>query len=112
MGNEVGPTRQHLPDRTDCQGYVLDAVEDCTVLLGENQVAVLAHQLHDQGLAAEIPHFIQMLDMKMENSLERGLGDRDDAPAAQVLSKQHAKARCGHGCRFIFLCQIDQGQTG
>ena len=111
MGNEISPARQHFPDGADRQGHMLDAVQDHAVLPAENQVAVLAHQLHDQGFPAEIPHLVQMFDMEMKNALQRGLGHSHDASAPQMLAEQHTETRRGHGRGFIFICQVGQRQT-
>ena len=44
----------------------------------EDQVTVLAHQLHDQRLVSQIPHFIQMLNIDMHDTLQPRLGNVHD----------------------------------
>ena len=85
---------------------MLDAVENPVVFITENNIAVLTHQLNDQLLVTEITHFIEMLDMKAENTFQPRLGDRRDAAAADMLPQKHTKARRCERARFIGLCQI------
>ena len=47
---------------------------------------MLAHQLDDQRVAAQIAHFVQVLHLKAKNTLEAGLGDGQDPSVLQVLS--------------------------
>ena len=49
---------------------MLDAVQDSSVLFAEDDIAVLAHKLHDQPLAAQIPQIVQMLDLKFDDPLK------------------------------------------
>ena len=48
-------------------------VDDGAVLLAENDVAVLSHDLHDQLFPAkEIPHLIQVFQLKFDDALQPG----------------------------------------
>ena len=58
LGDEIGSPRQHLADRADLSGHMLDAVNDGAVLLAENDVAVLSHDFHNQFFAAQVPHLV------------------------------------------------------
>ena len=52
--NKVGTAGKNFADGAYVAGYVLDAVQDHTLVIAENNVAVLAHQLHDQNLVAYV----------------------------------------------------------
>ena len=52
---------------------MLDAVDDHVFVIGEYDIAVLAHDLDDQGLAAHIAHFVKMVYIKHKDALEGGL---------------------------------------
>ena len=78
MGNEIGLAGQDFPDTADCGRYPLDTVDDGIVIVTEDQVTVFAHQLHDQRLVAQIPHFIQMLNIDMHDTLQPRLGNVHD----------------------------------
>ena len=69
MGDEVRLAGQDLSYTADRSGYVLDAVDDHIIVVTEDQVTVLAHQLHDQRLVTQIPHLVEMLDIDMHDTL-------------------------------------------
>ena len=48
---------------------MLDTVDDLILLIAENNIAVFSHELDDQKFTALITHFIQMLNLKTENTL-------------------------------------------
>ena len=60
---------KYLSDRTHLSGYMLDAVQNPSGLIAENDIAVLAHDLNDQCLLADITEFIQMLKLNVDNTL-------------------------------------------
>ena len=70
---------------------MLDAVQDHTLVIAENNVAVLAHQLHDQNLVADISKLVQMLQLKFHHTLQSRLPDACDPGAADVFAEQHAE---------------------
>ena len=72
---------------------MLDAVYDLLLIAKEDNVAVLAHQLDDQRVAAEIPHLVEMLNFEAEDPLEAGLGHGDDPSVLKMLAKEHAEGR-------------------
>ena len=86
MGDEIGASRQHLPDRAYLGGDMLDAVQDHVVFIAEDDIAVLSHELHDQIFPPQIPHFIQMLDLKPHDPLKARLGHGKDPPVGDVLA--------------------------
>ena len=69
MGDEIGASRQHLPDRAYLGGDMLDAVQDPPGLIAENDIAVFAHDLNDQCLLADITELIQMLKLNVDYTL-------------------------------------------
>lgn len=54
---------------------MLDAVQDHSLVITENNIAVLSHQLYHQEFAAEIAHIVEMLDLKGEYPFQARLGD-------------------------------------
>ena len=91
---------------------MFDAVDDAAVVIAEDNVAVFSHQLHHKRLLTKISHLIQMLDVKADDALHLWLMDAHDAPAADVLAQQHAKARSLHGARLVFVSEIYKRKRG
>ena len=56
----IRSSRQHFPHRTYLMGNMLDAVNDRTIRIREDDVAVFSHDLDDQLLLAKITHFIKV----------------------------------------------------
>ena len=56
--DKIHPPRKDFTHGADLCGDMFDGVQDHAVLLAENNIAVLAHQLDDQKLAADITQFI------------------------------------------------------
>ena len=52
---------KYLSDGTHLSGNMLDAVQDPAGFIAENDIAVLAHDLDDQCLFADVPKFVKML---------------------------------------------------
>ena len=48
----------------------------------------------------------------MDDALEPRLGDCGGAGVLQVLAKQHAETRCGHGAWLVGFRQVDHGEGG
>ena len=48
----------------------------------------------------------------MDDALQARLCDAHDFCILQVLAKQHAESRRGHGAGLVASCQIDQGKRG
>ena len=87
---------------------MLDAVYDLIFITQENNVAVLAHDFDGKCLFAKIAHFVQMLNVKLDDALKTGLCNICDPAILQMLTKQHAEARGCHGSLFITACQINE----
>ena len=60
---------KYLSDRAHLRRYMLDAVQDSPGLIAENDIAVLAHDLNDQCLLADITELIQMLKLNVDYTL-------------------------------------------
>ena len=105
VGDEIILAGKHLADGADHAGNVLDAVDDYVVFIAENDVAVFAHQLHDELLGAQVPHFIQMLDLKIQNPLHAGLGDGENPAVLDMFAQEHTEVGSSHGAGFIFSCE-------
>lgn len=105
--DKIGPTGQHLPDRTDHLGNMLDGIQN-DIIVEKNDVAVLPHQLDNKNVAAEIPHFIQVFNFKTKNPLQTRLGDGDNFSVLQVFAKKHAEGRRGIRCGLVLAGQVDQ----
>ena len=72
---------------------------------------MLAHQLYDEALPPQISQLIEMLDLKLDDTLKSRLGYFDDAPGSNVLSQQHAEVRCGQRAWLVGLGEVYQGQA-
>ena len=80
---------------------MLDAVNDLVFIIEEDDIAVLAHDLHHKYFLAEISHLIQMLNMNPDDTFQTGLGNSGDSAVLQMLSKKHAKAGSCHGTLLV-----------
>ena len=109
-GHKIVPAGQDLPDRADHGGYMLDAVHDLLITVQEDDIGVFAHDFHDQGMAAEVAHFIEMLDLKAQDPLQAGLTDGDDPAVLQMLAQQHAERRRLQGRLSVLFRYIAQGE--
>ena len=105
---KIFPSGQYFPHGTHLRGHMLDAVDDSALIIAEDDVAVLAHNLDHQLLLAQIAQFIQMLDIKDDDTLQLGLGDAGDPSISDMLAKKHAEVGGCHGTRLILVCQIYQ----
>ena len=110
LRNKIRPPRQHLTYGTDHSGYMLDAVYDGILFIDQDDIAVLSHDLDNQGLFAQIPHFIQVLHIHTQDTFQPRLGKAEDPGVLQVLTTDHTEIRCRHRTRFVNVRQIDQRQ--
>ena len=90
---------------------MFDAVQDKPVLPAEYDVAVFAHKLHYQPFFTQIPHLIQVFDLKFNDPLQSRLGDFQDPSGSDMLSQKHAEVGGSQGAWLVFLCKIDQGKA-
>ena len=73
IGNEIFSSGKNLTDRAHMGRDMLDAVQDHSLFVTENDVAVLAHQFHDQVLSAGITQLIKMLKLKLHHTFHSRL---------------------------------------
>ena len=66
---------------------MLDAVDDFIMVITEDQVAVLPHDLYDQVLFTKISQLIQVFDFKIQDPLQTWLGQACDPAVSDMLSK-------------------------
>ena len=111
-GYEIGLARQDFPEGADGGGDMLDAVDNDSFVITEDDVAVLAHDLHHQSLLPQIPHFVQMLYAQMHDTLQTRLGNVRDAAVLEMLAQEHAEVGGGDGAGLIGLRQVEQGERG
>ncbi len=112
LGDEIFPSRQHLAHGADLGGDVLDAVDDFAIFITEDDIAVLAHDFHNQLLVAEVAEVVEVLNLKMDDALHMGLENACDFPVGNVLAQQHAEIRGSHGAGLVLVCQVNQGEGG
>lgn len=105
-GNAVGASRQNFTQRTHRSRYVFDAVDDSAVRIAENDIAPLAHQLHDQGFLTQVAHLVQVLDLEVDDALHVRLDDLHDPSVCDMLAQKHAEIRRGERTRFVGAGQI------
>ena len=89
---------------------MFDTVNDHAVGVTENNVAVFSHQLYDQCFLAQIPHFIEVFDIKMNDTLHMGLINFYDPSVCDMFAQQHTKIWCGQGTWFVRFSQIHKRQ--
>ena len=75
---------------------------------------MFSHHLNDQFFPAEIPQFVQVLDMNMHDPLKPGLGDIHDPPVLDMLPEQHTEIGRRQGALLGRTGQVDQrkGRAG
>ena len=106
--DKIVSSGQDLTDRADHTGDMFDAVYDLIFITQENNVAVLAHDFNGKCLFAKIAHFVQMLNVELDDAFKTRLCNICDPAILQMLTKQHAEARGCHGSLFITACQINE----
>ena len=89
---------------------MLDTVDDHSFFITENNIAVLAHDLNDQGFAAQISKFIQVLDLEADDPFQGRLRNAYDATICNMFSQKHTEIRRSHRTWFVISGQIDQRQ--
>ena len=72
---------------------MFDAVHDLLFVVQEDDIAVLAHELDDQGVPAEVAHLVEVFHLKAQDSFEAGLCHGKDPSVLQVLAQEHAESR-------------------
>ena len=85
---------------------MFDTVNNFSVTVTENDIAVFSHQLYDQGFLAEIAHFIQMFNIKVNDTLHMRLVNLYDPAIGNMLAQYHAEVWRSHRAWFILTGQI------
>ena len=73
---------------------------------------MLAHQLDDQRMTAQIPHLVEMFHFKAQDPLKTGLCDAQDPAVLQMLAKEHAECGRLQGSLSGLGSEIGQRQRG
>ena len=71
---------------------------------------MLAHQLHHQRFPAEVPQLIEVLQLKIDDSLHVRLVYGKDAGIGNVLAEQHAEIGGSQGAWLVPVRQVYQGK--
>ena len=85
---------------------MFDTVNNFSVTVTENDIAVFSHQLYDQGFLAEIAHFIQMFNIKVNDTLHMRLVNLYDPAIGNMLAQHHAEVWRSHRAWLILTGQI------
>ena len=72
---------------------MLDTVDDHAGIITEDDIAVLAHEFNSQCFPAQISHFIQVFNLKIENPFHSGLCDAENPAVLKMLAEKHAEIR-------------------
>ena len=110
MGNKIGFSRKHLPDRGNSSGNPFDAVDNHIIFIAENNIAVFSHDFHDKFFLAKVAHLVQMFYLDMDNTLQTGLGDTCNTSVLQMLAQEHTKIGRSHRTGLVLLSQINEGE--
>ena len=110
--NEIGPPWKDFADRAYQRRDVADAVDDHLLVIEENDIAVLAHDLDDQEMGAQVAHFIAVFHFQTKDPLESGLGDRDNAPVLQMFAQEHTEGRSLKGRLAAGIGQVHERERG
>ena len=87
-----------------------DTVYERVAVIQEDDIAVLAHDLHDQDMGTQIAHLVAVFDRDAQDALQTGLPDRKDASVLKMFAQQHAEGRRLQGSLPGGPCQIDEGE--
>ena len=108
LRNKILPSRKHLTHRTHMRRNMLDTIQDHSLIITENNITVLAHQLHDKNLLTGIPQLIQMLQLKHHHTLHPRLPDIRNPRTSNMLTQQHTEIRRSHRTGLILGSKINQ----
>ena len=85
---------------------MFDAVNNFSITVTENDIAVFSHQLYNQRFLAEIAHFIQMFNIKVNDTFHMRLVNLYDPSVCNMLAQHHTEVWRGHRAWFILVSQI------
>ena len=75
---------------------MFDAVNNFSITVTENDIAVFSHDLDDQIFPAEVTKFIEMFNCKMNDTFKSRLPDINNAAAADMFTKKHTEVWGSH----------------
>ena len=87
---------------------MFDTVDDLTLIVTENDIAVFSHDLNNQVFPAEVAKFVEMFNRKMNDTLKSRLPDINNAAATDMFAQKHTEVWGGHRTWLILRGQIDQ----
>ena len=87
----------------------LDGVQNFAVLIGQNQVAVFAHDLQNEVFRCDIAHFIGGFYADDDDTFKIRLHDVNDFTAGDMFTHDHAEQRRSHGVFSVCFCQMHTG---
>ena len=70
------------------------------------KISKIAQPENDKGFVTEIPHFIQVFYLQMDDALHMGLGNAYDPPVCDMFAQNHTKCRCLQGTCLVGVRQI------
>ena len=83
-----------------------------SVLIAENNVGMLAHQLDDERLMAKITHLIQMFNCDIDNAFHVWLGYINNSSTCNVLAQYHTESRRLQRAGLVLVCQVKKRKGG
>ena len=110
--NKVFLARKHLTQRTYRRRDMLDTVDDHAFVIAEDDIGMLAHQLDDQCLVADIAHLIEVLNLHIDDSFHVRLINARDASVGDMLAQHHTECRCCQRTWFVLVRQIQKRKRG
>ena len=84
--NKILSAWKHFADGADIGRNMFDTVDDRHIRLTENDIAVFAHQFYNEYFLTDIPHFVEMFNMKMQDTFQSGLGDGENLTAIDMFA--------------------------
>ena len=104
--NKIRAARKHFAQGTYGGRDMLDAGDYGAVLIAKDNIGMFSHQFNDKGFVTEIPHFIQVFYLQMDDALHMGLGNAYDPPICDMFAQNHTKCRCLQGTCLVGVRQI------
>ena len=111
-GGPIGHAGQHLPDLAGDEIHPLGGVNNFIRLVHQDDVAVPAHNLADQGGFHLVPQVVHRLKDDAEHPVQALLPGGDEPAGAQVLAQQHTEHRGGLGVFQRLGGKVDLGGGG
>lgn len=81
---------------------MFDTVNDLTLIVTENDIAVLSHNFNDQVFPAKVTKFVEMFNRKMNDTLKSRLPDINNAAALICLRRSIQKFGAVIGLGLFF----------